>query len=277
MKVHSSYQKKDKKGFPMADHRKNLRNLSGLKRVFSIVAVKIFNDGLYSLNRRAYAAIENNPKAIVIDLGTGDSELLEYFNKKIKSKNLYGLDLIDNDDSDVKVIISDLEKNLPLKSNSYDVVISSQNIEHIIDLPSYCDEITRILKFGGYAIILTENLASWVNIGALMLGWLPFSMTNMLGLSFGNPLVRHSGLHNEEEIKKAYSKKAWGILGHQRVLTIKAYRDLFEKRGLVIEKTFGGGYGLFWGLVERIFSGIDKTHSHFIGLKIRKPLKKNLG
>ena len=271
MKVHESYKEERKDGVPVPDHSRNLSKLSPGRRIFGRWAVRIFSDGIETLNKRAFAIMETNPAATVLDLGTGDSKLLLYFSRRIQSKNLHAIDLTDNGVAGVKIFKGNLEEKFPIGDNSYDVVISSQNIEHIIDIPLYCSEIKRVLKPGGYAMILTENLSSWVNIAALVLGWTPFSTTNMFGKALGNPLVWHAELCDEKNIEEAYNKKYWGAVGHQRVLTLRALKQLFTDRGFSIESTFSGGYAVFTGFLESFFSLLDATHSQFIGIKIRKP------
>ena len=273
MEVHNSYNDKTADGTPIANHSDHLKSVKPLRRIFGKLAVRVFDDGLKVLNKRALLNFEKNTNAVVLDLGTGDSKLLHYFNHKISSNNLNAIDFItDNEAKNTNVLVANLEHGLPINDSSCDVVISSQNIEHIIDVPLYCSEINRVLKRGGYAIILTENLSSWINIAALVMGWIPFSMTNMFGKPIGNPCVWHAELHNDKEFAEAYEKKYWGALGHQRVLTLRALTQLFTERGFTIENTFAGGYAIFFSWLQGLFSSIDKKHSHFIGIKIRKPL-----
>jgi len=77
----------------------------------------------------------------------------------------------------------------------------------------------RILKPGGYAVISTENLASWDNILALILGYTPFSMEFDEGIKkLGNPISPH-----EKEVDPNYKTP------HVRIFT---YRGLLEALNL---------------------------------------------
>ena len=96
MKVHESYKEERKDGVPVPDHSRNLSKLSPGRRIFGRWAVRIFSDGIETLNKRAFAIMETNPAATVLDLGTGDSKLLLYFSRRIQSKNLHAIDLTDN-------------------------------------------------------------------------------------------------------------------------------------------------------------------------------------
>lgn len=94
-------------------------------------------------------------------------------------------------------------------------------------------EIRRVLRPEGIAVTSTENLASWHNVGALVLGWQPFSLTNvsMQKLGVGNPLAIHRG----EEPQLA----SWE---HLRVFAYRGLRELFEAHGFVIQDVVGAGY-----------------------------------
>jgi SAM-dependent methyltransferase len=64
--------------------------------------------------------------------------------------------------------------NLPLQDESVDFVYAGEVIEHLYDPDHLLDEIYRILKPDGIAIIDTPNLASWFNRISLLLGYQPF-------------------------------------------------------------------------------------------------------
>jgi SAM-dependent methyltransferase len=231
---------------------------------------KTFNGGLLALNKRTCDFLEPNSNATVLDVGTGDGETFLWWGKIIGSTTLHAMDAIENKHKDaIKTFIASLDEKWPVQSNFYDVVISSQNIEHIIDTPLYMNECNRVLKPGGYFIILTENLSSWANIFATIMGWLPFSFSNMFGYPFGNKLIWHASLP-KEDFSEFYEKKLWGCLGHQRLFTPLALRHLGEKYGFRFEKNFAGGYLPFWGLISKWLCRMDPIHAHFIGIKLRK-------
>jgi hypothetical protein len=125
------------------------------------------------------------------------------------------------------------------------------------------------LKPGGYAIVLTENLASWANIFATVMGWMPFSFTNMFGWPVGNRLVWHQKLQ-KEDLSGFYEKKIWGCLGHQRLFTPLALRQIGERYGFLPEAGFGAGYLPLWGRLSNWMSKVELVHPHFIGIKWRK-------
>ena len=72
---------------------------------------------------------------------------------------------------------------------------ANQVIEHLYETDSFVNEIPRVLRKDGYAVISTEALSSWHSVFALILGWQPFSLTNISDkkLGLGNPLALHRG------------------------------------------------------------------------------------
>lgn len=273
MGVQKSYDRLDDKGLPVIDQSANLARVSFVRRVLGRIAVRVHNDAMTTLNVRARDLFVPNADARVLDLGTGDAVLYDFFAQRIRPRERFGVDVAPVERGDITVVASDLERPLPFADAMFDVVISSQNIEHIIDTPQYCREIHRVLKPGGYAVVLTENLSSWINIACLVMGWEPVSLANQFGKTLGNPFVWHSELHTNETVQGLYAKRWWGALGHQRVFAPKALAQLFTEEGFSIDAQIGGGYGVTWGGVQRFLSWCDVKHSHFIGLRARKPMR----
>ena len=79
----------------------------------------------------------------------------------------------------IEAITGDLNHKFELEDAIADGVIANQVIEHLYDTDNLLSEIWRVLKPGGVLVVSTEHLASWHNIFALLLGWQPFSLTNI--------------------------------------------------------------------------------------------------
>jgi 2-polyprenyl-3-methyl-5-hydroxy-6-metoxy-1,4-benzoquinol methylase len=66
------------------------------------------------------------------------------------------------------------KRRLPLNSDSFDVVLFLEVLEHIIDDPKHVfSEINRILKAGGYLFMTTPNIAQLFNRLMLLFGKQP--------------------------------------------------------------------------------------------------------
>lgn len=201
---------------------------------------------------------EKDSKAKFIDLGCDDGKWTMKVAGTINTNDVYGIDLISDriklaKKSGMKVVGGDLNKKLPYNDACCNVVHANQVIEHISDSDLFVSEIYRILKKDGYAIISTENLASWHNIFALIFGYMPFSLTNTSSktAALGNPLDAHS---NESF---CWLANTWQ---HQRVFTTLGWKHLFELHGFKVERILGAGYYPLGNMI----SNVDLYHSAFI-------------
>lgn len=208
--------------------------------------------------------LESDIKALFLDLGCDDGKTTIEMAKKMGTENIAGFDLIESrlkiaKDRGIKVIKGDLNKKLPFKNSSFNVILSNQVIEHLSDTDLFISEIYRILRPGGYIIISTENLASWHNIFALILGFMPFSLTNISSktAALGNPLDTHA---NEDF---CWNSDTWQ---HQRIFTTTGLRHLLTLHGFKVEEILTAGY---YPLPD-LFARFDKYHSAFITFKARK-------
>lgn len=87
---------------------------------------------------------------------------------------------------------------LPLESESVDLTISNQVIEHIGSPDLHLEEIWRVLKPGGMLILGTPNLAALHNRLLLLVGMQPTAV-HISRVQLGNPL-RGRGTNNREHI-----------------------------------------------------------------------------
>lgn len=219
--------------------------------------------------------LEINPLARVVDVGCGDGQKTAAFRERITCKTIFGIDgvfgrLKAAEKRGVQIKQANLEQKWLLPSNAFDAVISNQVIEHISDIDHFIGEIYRILKPGGYCIISTENLASWHNIFALILGFQDFSHHIIKKLHVSNPLSPHYG----EKTVTWSSTDNSGIddttFPHLKILTFKSLRKVFEVYGFKFIAGKGSGYYPLFGIIGLIASIIDPYHSHFITIKMMK-------
>jgi SAM-dependent methyltransferase len=151
----------------------------------------------------------------------------------------------------VRVIQADLNDSLPFGDQSFDVVTSNQVIEHLCDTDIFLRESHRVLRPGGLVIVSTENLSSWHNVFALMLGWQAFSLSNVshLNLGLGNPLAIHRGSEQSEK-----------GMEHQRIFSYRGLQELLRCHGFARVRIAGAGYYPLPGRVGRI----DPRHAAFL-------------
>lgn len=213
-------------------------------------------------HQNIFSLLEKNSKAKLLDLGCDDGKITLKLAKHITTIRVYGIDIVEKKlklakKNGIKPIKSDLNKKLPLKDNYFDIVHANQVIEHLIDIDNFVDEIKRVLKPKGYAVISTENGSSLCNIVAAIMGWQIFSLTNVSRkrLGIGNPLAYYRN--------KSLQSTAWL---HKTIFNFRGLKELFEAHGFKIEKVKGAGYFPLPSFLGKI----DKVHSHFITIKVRK-------
>ena len=112
----------------------------------------VFSNPFYILRRRLYQNILLNAKFIsgnVLDYGCGTSPYQTLFNY-----NQYHRSDIVNENSDSEITIISAAQTI-YENDSFDSVICSEVLEHVEDVGAALDEIYRVLKPGGYALITT--------------------------------------------------------------------------------------------------------------------------
>jgi SAM-dependent methyltransferase len=177
------------------------------------------------------------PVRSLLDLGCDDGANTITFGRAAEARALVGVEVVSERAvlaaaRGIDVRVASLNDVVPIDDASVDAVVSNQVIEHLADTDTFVSEIHRVLRPGGVAVVSTENLASWHNVGALLFGWQPFSLTNVSSQSggLGNPLAIHRG--------ESYAK-AWE---HLRVFAYQGLRELFVLHGFGVEAVLGAGY-----------------------------------
>ena len=201
----------------------------------------------------------------LLDCGCDDGEWTLELGRRIGNVRLFGIEIVEGRrrlalERGIDVRVGDLNSRFPFSDESFDAVHANQVIEHLTETDNFIREIWRTLKPGGYAVICTENLASWHNIFALLLGWQPFSLSNVCETRFqiGNPLA----IHSEEP---SLNPRSWQ---HLRVFAYRGLKDVFTEHGFEIVRCEGSGY---YPLPNQ-FSKLDPRHAAFLTMKVRKRL-----
>jgi hypothetical protein len=220
--------------------------------------------------------VELQPNSL-LDVGCGDGSLLFRYLKKIP-KEFYGVEgapslAAEAQARGIKIANFDLNGRWPYENNKFEVVFGSQVIEHVHNTRLFAEEIYRILKPGGTAIVMSENLCSLLNCMALNLGYTPFSLMQICGRYLGNPL----GLHYNEPIAELLpvDHPAFaGVSGHIRVLTVRQAKELFTLTGFETEARSISILPLPDSL-SRALEGMIQNRGHYLIIRARKPEKKS--
>lgn len=129
-----------------------------------IASDKIASDNpIHQRLLKAYYLAEGHVKGDILEIGCGEGRGIDLFHDKIKSYT--GLDKIRSVIDTLQAKYSDysfIQENIPpfssLNDNSFDVIVSFQVIEHIKADQYFLEEIKRVLKPGGVALITTPNI-----------------------------------------------------------------------------------------------------------------------
>ncbi len=228
---------------------------------------KLYRDAVDLNHKNIIDLFTVMPQAQLLDLGCDDGVFSRKIAAKIKTNSITGVEIVPSrielaKKNGLEIVSFDLNQHFTFPDNHFDVIHANQVIEHLTDSDNFLQEIYRVLKPGGYAVISTENLSSWCNIFASLMGWQVFSLTNFShkALSIGNPFSLHRG--------QPVDFASWN---HVRIYNIFGLKEYFTIFGFKVEKIAGSGYFP----LPAIFGKIDYIHSHFITFKIRKPLKIN--
>ncbi len=241
-----------------------------IRKFLGTIATRAFEDAVVESEKLALNWIKKDNIEDFLDIGCADGEPGIQFAKRVGAKFIYGVDLDDNllaqaKSKGIECRKFDLNGSWDFQSDHFDLIFSRFNLEHLHSTRFFLKECHRCLKPGGELAIITENLASAINIAALILGWQPFSLTMLDGWWVGNPLAWQSG---NQELEKSFDE--WedsgisGMMGHVRVIAIKAMKDLLKKVGFKDIQVSTRGYLPFWGKTSDILSKLDHRHGHIL-------------
>ena len=209
-------------------------------------------------NRRTILSLLS-PRAggALLDLGCGDGSLTVRVARRTGTIRVAGVELepawiAEARGRGIEVAETDLSKTLPFRDATFDVIHSNQVIEHLAGTDHFMSEIKRLLRPGGYAIVSTNNLASWHNVASLALGYQPPPCHVSDETLTGNPANFVDG-----ELGAARQM-------HLRIFTGRALASLAEHHGLVVERQCTAGFYPLPPRLARIATRVDPRHGAFL-------------
>jgi SAM-dependent methyltransferase len=198
----------------------------------------------------------------VCDLGCDDGQWTLEVGRAAGATELHGVEIVVDRAKlargrGIHAVAADLNRWLPYRDESFDLVHSNQVIEHIADLDTFLSEIHRVLRKGGASVISTENGSSWHNIGAATLGWQIFSLTNVSAKvgGLGNPLALHRG---EPGMISSWT--------HKTIFNYRGLLEIQQVHGLRPVKVLGAGYHPLPPQLGRF----DPRHAHLLAVLAMK-------
>lgn len=188
-----------------------------------------------------------------MDLGCGDGLFTTKIAKILGVKEVHGVDvnyeaLNIAKSRGLNVLRADLNlDDLPYE-NEFDVVTAFEVIEHLYNTDNLIRQAYRALRPGGYFILTTPNLASWINRLLMLFGYLPYLYDVSL---------------NYQLEKRPLQRSSSNSYQHLRLYTFKTLHKHLEIWGfkVIVSKGFTHAYALTHPLVKmlnRLFS-LKKT------------------
>lgn len=191
----------------------------------------------------------------LLDVGCGDGKFSLEIMKRTSPCELYG---IDNNKSIIKesqmrgidVIIVDAQ-HLPFLEESFDIVVTNQVIEHVLNVDQFLNEVRRVVKKNGIFLLSTPNLCALHNRLLVMIGQQPTCL-HVSEIQVGNVL------------------KGVKTHGHIHAFSPSALRDLLKYNNFTVEKMRGTGMYPFPRFLSKILSKIFPQLAAFMICKARR-------
>ena len=168
----------------------------------------------------------------IVDVGCGDGEATEQIAATARSRHaghsVAGSDWAQGPRERARkrgltVFRGTLEPpGLPLATESVDVVVLNEVIEHLVDTDGAIDELRRVLKPGGHLLLSTPNLAAWFNRAALLLGIQP--------------------VFSEVSLRRVFGRPGSIVAGHLHLFTRRALLEFLEANGFRDVRLTGACY-----------------------------------
>jgi SAM-dependent methyltransferase len=220
------------------------------------------DDNLTQIRELLEGIRQDTNHCCLLDLGCGSGEnVLRY---APNSSTCYGVEVSEElaeraRKNGLDIVVANLEGPVPLPDETFDAVTSNQVLEHLANTDAFVSESFRLVRPGGIVVHSTENLSSWHNIAALVLGWQAFSLTNVStqASGVGNPLA----IWRTEE-----SIEPW--MQHRRVFSYRGLLELMAAHGFIDVQIRGAGY---YPLPSSV-ANIDPRHAAFLSVAGRRPL-----
>lgn len=141
--------------------------------------------------RVALGLVPSGPTRRLLDLGAGDAFLTAAFSAAAEAESGVAVDVgapapLAQRERPVHRLRGRLPGPLPFPDGCFDVVVSLETIEHLLDPDALLEEVKRVLAPGGCLILSTPRLDSLLVVGSLLLGQQPPGVEASSRRRYGN-------------------------------------------------------------------------------------------
>lgn len=123
--------------------------------------------------RIAFSYVQGGEEKRALDIGCRDG----YWSEKLKERG-YEVSAVDIEPHYSGAITHNVENGLPYPDGTFDLVWCTEVIEHLYKPEFLLEEINRVLKPDGMAILTTPNSGVWFYYIVRLWGWTPQKLQN---------------------------------------------------------------------------------------------------
>ena len=194
----------------------------------------------------------------VLDIGCGNGEVLELLRSMSpKSFRGHGLDLGASvvDKLAHRGFVGrqhDAGTPLPYADASFDTIVCSEVIEHVVDVDGLVSEARRILRPSGTLLLTTPNLAYLANRMLLLVGIQPFFTETSLNRKLGR--------------KFRFLGQGGATQGHLKIFTRASLCELLQMHGFRVLELRGYPYfsGGLLAVIDRVIATVPSLAAGFV-------------
>lgn len=204
---------------------------------------------------------------ILLDYGCADGELTMRFAERAGASKVLGVEVHERLAAAAAgrgiEVVAPVDGRLPIDDGSVGAATANQLIEHLADTDAFVREMRRVLRPGGTLVVSTNNLSSWHNIAALVLGAQPFPSDVSSNPSIGKLIRAPQGAQTFQD-----SFASWT---HLRVFSYRALLEMMRAHGFVVKHIVGVGYYPLSGRWAMAMARLDPRHSAYLTVCCIKP------
>jgi SAM-dependent methyltransferase len=194
-------------------------------------------DELFDREKKSIKLIRSieKRKGKLLDVGCGVGFFMDKLEKSGSKLEMHGVDYSPYNLKRAKKLgftfkRCNIEEGIPYNDGFFDIVYAAELIEHLVNPDYFLGECNRLLKKGGSVIVTTPNLCAWYNRLLVLFGIQPlFYETSTVSPKVGGGPIR-------------FLKQGKIPVGHIRIFTIRAMKDLLESQGFEVTTVKGAHF-----------------------------------